>query len=246
MNGKVYIGKSNDIEKRFWVHKNSLVKPDVDKRRVNRHLYNAVQKYGIDNFEFIILEELPDSSEAELADSEIAWIEKFNSTDRDFGYNLMKDSSQKTIVHEETKRLLSERSTGEGNANYGNYWTDEQKSRMSDIKKKQFESGIYDFMKTDEYKTYISELSKNLWKNEEKKLAMAKKVSEATSIYRFYQYCKNTGELVRIWNSIGEIIEENPDYHRIAIYSVCNGWKKSYRGFVWRSELKVDNAEPED
>ena len=35
-----------------------------------------------------------------------------------------------------------------------------------------------------------------------------------------------------------EIIDKYPDFHKIAIYSVCNGWKKSYRGFVWKSFSK--------
>jgi hypothetical protein len=67
---------------------------------------------------------------------------------------------------------------------------------------------------------------------------MARKVAKATSTLRFYQYDKNTMELVKVWEYMDDILQENPNYHRIAIYSVCNGHKKSYRGYIWKSELK--------
>ena len=111
LNGKRYIGKSKDIAKRFWRHKNSFENyakdQEKNKRRVNRHLANAVLLYGIENFAFEILQEFEEIDEDALADAEVYWMEFYNTTARDFGYNLMKDSSQKVIVHEETRALLS-------------------------------------------------------------------------------------------------------------------------------------------
>ena len=53
INNKVYIGQSSDLKDRLAHHKSSL--------RHNRHyssyLQNAWNKYGEENFEFIILEE---------------------------------------------------------------------------------------------------------------------------------------------------------------------------------------------
>lgn len=239
LNDKRYIGKSKDIAKRFWHHKNSFEHykkdPQKYKRKVNRHLANAVVLYGIENFVLEILQEFDSIDEAALADAEVYWMEFYNTTDRDFGYNLMKDSSQKVIVHEETRALLSSNNKGEGNPNFGNNWTDEMKESMSNIKKKQFEDGTYDFMKTPEWKQKLSEWGKNTWKDEEKKATMARKVAELTSTLRFEQYDKATGELVGEYNSMLEIMDKYPDFHKIAIYSVCNGWKKSYRGFIWKS-----------
>jgi hypothetical protein len=93
----------------------------------------------------------------------------------------------------------------------------------------------------DEWKSKISEASKKMWKDEDKKKAMADKVSKTRSEkgFRFYQYDKKTLELVKVWESMVDILSENPDYHNIAIYSVCNGYKKSYRGFIWRKESKI-------
>ena len=53
INGKIYIGQSTDIKTRFSCHKhNALVK------KINRPLYTSIRKYGIENFEFIILEKV--------------------------------------------------------------------------------------------------------------------------------------------------------------------------------------------
>lgn len=48
----------------------------------------------------------------------------YNSTDRNYGYNLRMDSSTKMIVHEETKKLFKQR-IGNKNPNFGNKWSNE-------------------------------------------------------------------------------------------------------------------------
>lgn len=242
LNGKRYIGKSSDIKHRFWTHRNSLehycIDPERNKRRVNRHLGNAVIKYGIDNFEFEVLEAFTEIDEAGLADSEIKWMEFYNTTDRSRGYNLMKDSSTRTVVHEETRKIISEANQGSNNPNYGNNWSEDMKQSMSELKKLQHKDGTYDYMKTDEWRKKLSDWSSSTWKDEEKKLGMARKVAEVTSTLRFEQYDKVTGDLVGTYNSLLEIMDKYPDFHKKTIYSVCNGWKKSYRGFVWKSSKK--------
>lgn len=242
INGKRYIGKSSNITKRFWSHRNSLEHycndPASNKRRVNRHLGNAVAKYGIENFEFEVLELFDVLDEHQLSDAEVKWIESYNTTDRGCGYNLVKDSSSRVVVHEETRKLLSEANQGEGNPNFGNNWTDNMKQSMSEIKKAQHKDGTYDHMKTDAWRAKLSSWTTELWKDTDKKEAMARKVAVATSTLKFEQYDKKTGELVGTYNNLLEILDKYPDFHKISIYSVCNGWKKSYRGFIWKSIKK--------
>lgn len=240
VNGKRYIGKSKKIEHRVWSHFN-LLKKDEPSRCVNRHLFAAAKKYGVENFSWEILESFDKLNEALLADREIFWMEYYNTTDREFGYNLMKDSSSRTVVHPETIEIFKQKLLGEGNPNYGNYWTDEQKQSMSQIAKGRHASGIYG----DDWKEKIGKAASDVWANNpELKKQMARKVAIAKSSYRIYQYDKITMELVRVWESMQEIMDENPDYHKKAIYSVANGHKKSYRGFVWKTELKeVEAAE---
>ena len=40
-----------------------------------------------------------------------------------------------------------------------------------------------------------------------------------------------------------EIVEHNPNYHTKAIYGCCSGTKKSYKGFIWKKELKESKYE---
>lgn len=239
IDGKMYIGKSSNMEKRIKDHIRVLKAAERNKKQTNRFLWNAVKLHGIDNFEFIFLESFEVIDDTSLADCEIKWMDYYNSCNRNCGYNLRRDSSTKTEVHLDTRLLISELNRGENNPNFGNKWTDDQKRHMSCVKRQQFEDGTYDWMKTEEWKKYRSEVTSALWKDEEKKNRMAIKVAESKSTLRFFQYDKNTHELVKVWNSMNDILTVRPDYHRIAIYSVCNGHKKSYRGFVWKSELKV-------
>ena len=67
INNKKYIGQSIRIETRWREHKNSYLRNDK-----NTHLYNAMKKYGLENFDFIILEE---RKKEELNNREKYWIQ---------------------------------------------------------------------------------------------------------------------------------------------------------------------------
>jgi group I intron endonuclease len=51
INGKVYIGKSIDVDKRWETHKKNA------KKLINRRLYDSMNKYGYDNFSIFVLDE---------------------------------------------------------------------------------------------------------------------------------------------------------------------------------------------
>lgn len=55
INGKCYIGQSNDIERRWKEHKNSFSNPNVSDYESKKN--RAFRKYGIENFDFQVLEE---------------------------------------------------------------------------------------------------------------------------------------------------------------------------------------------
>lgn len=239
IDNKRYIGKSINIESRFWSHSYNLSKPERDKKQVNRHLWNAVKKYGLENFKFETLEAHATLDENHLKDRELYFMDFYSSYDRNFGYNLRRDSSTNSIVHEETRALISKATKGSLNGNYGNKWTQEQRDHMSVTKKAQVAAGVYDWRQSTENKEKVSREAIERWKDKEKLAKMSEKVALLSSTLRFYEYDKITKELIKIWESMHEILVAHPDYHRIAIYSVCNGHKKSYRGSIWKSELKV-------
>lgn len=76
INGKIYIGQSIDIYKRWAKEK---------KGYVNDYLKNAFLRYGLENFTFEIIEEC---SIEELDEKEIYYISFYKSNEHDFGYNL--------------------------------------------------------------------------------------------------------------------------------------------------------------
>lgn len=74
INGKLYIGKtSNTIEERWAEHKHDYEKLRCEKRP----FYQALKKYGIDNFEIEELEEVSDDKQACIR--EAYWIEKLRT-----------------------------------------------------------------------------------------------------------------------------------------------------------------------
>ena len=70
----VYVGQSINIEGRFKQHKKYYNNPK--ELGYNSHFYRTLRKYGIDNFQFELIEEC---SVEELNDKEIYWIAYFDT-----------------------------------------------------------------------------------------------------------------------------------------------------------------------
>lgn len=83
VNDKRYIGQSINIESRYTTHLNLAQKEDNEV--FNKVLYQAFRKYGLENFEFEVLEEV----DRDLLDErEIFWVDKFDTFKN--GYNVTK------------------------------------------------------------------------------------------------------------------------------------------------------------
>jgi group I intron endonuclease len=230
-----YIGKSRNIESRFWVHKNYLRK-SIRPKDCNRFLYAAVQKHGLDKFKFEILEKFESVDEVLLADRELYWMQKFKS--HEVGFNLRLDSSTRTIVHEKTRQLMSEIHGGSNNANFGNHWNKDQRARMSQIAKERHASGKY---YGEEWKRKQGVLAKKMWLDPAKRRAMGIKVKIVKRKFAFVQFSR-VGKFIRVWGSVEEIVGVNIGYKWQNIYSVCNGYKPTYMGFIW-SKIKLKDFE---
>ena len=105
VNNKKYVGKSKNIYMRIIQHISNLNKKSKDE---NRYLINSWHKYGRNKFDYFILEYLP-LDEKLLSERELFWIELLNVLDKNFGYNLRKDSSTGLIIHKSTSKKISER-----------------------------------------------------------------------------------------------------------------------------------------
>jgi group I intron endonuclease len=96
---KVYIGISNNLTRRKRDHLNNL----IENCHKNKFLQNAFVKYGKENFVFEILELC--SSDL-LKEKERKYIEKFNTFNNQYGYNLT-TGGEHCKLSESTKKKLS-------------------------------------------------------------------------------------------------------------------------------------------
>lgn len=238
INNKVYIGKSINIYTRIASHIQNLNKRSKDE---NRHLISSWKKYGNENFEYFVLEYFDEINEDLISERELFWMKIYNSTDRNYGYNLRMDSSTKMIVHEETKKLFKQR-IGNKNPNFGNKWSNEQKEKVSKKIKEQYRNGRT--INMDNIIKGIFERNRRWEENPELKEKMIQKLSKINTKYKIYQYTKQM-ELVKVWNTVNDIIKENSNYKKHNIYAVCSGEKPSMYGYIWRKILIDDIVQTE-
>lgn len=79
INGKRYIGITQNKPNRRW--QNGYGYKDR-----NSHFYNAIKKYGWENFEHIILEE--NLTRKEASEKEKYYIRLYNTNNENYGYNI--------------------------------------------------------------------------------------------------------------------------------------------------------------
>lgn len=126
INDKKYIGITSQRPENRWGKGNGYYR--------NKHFYNSIQKYGWDNFDHIIIAQELSKEEAVKMEKEL--ILKYETTNRDKGYNIglggegveslseetkekIRQSHLGTKLSEETKRKISESRKGEKNWRYG-------------------------------------------------------------------------------------------------------------------------------
>lgn len=91
INGKLYVGSSKDIYKRWHQHRRAL----DDNKHDNPYLQNAWNKYGMNNFKFEIIEECDPLIQFEREQFYLNTLNPFG----DNGYN---------IVHQISKEYMSD------------------------------------------------------------------------------------------------------------------------------------------
>ena len=86
INGKIYIGKSINIQKRFKSHINDSF--NENKPSYDHLIHKAIRKYVVENFSFDIIEQC---NEKELNEKEIYWISFYDCCvldSKEKGYNM--------------------------------------------------------------------------------------------------------------------------------------------------------------
>lgn len=162
VNGKKYVGLSNDCFRRKREHFNLLNKNQHE----NSHLQHAWNLYGQENFIFYVLEECDEDL---LDEREIYYIAKYRSIDVRYGYNIESGGRSKMVVSEETRQKLSSALKGRvfsddhkehiSEALSGRKFSDESRKKMREAK-----IGKYDGKNHPQCKPiYCPELNQEFW-----------------------------------------------------------------------------------
>jgi group I intron endonuclease len=110
-NGKCYIGKTKNISQRKSRHRRNAF---VDK--LTLPFYNALRKYGENNFDFQILEQF--EHEYVIFDLEIFYIKAYKSNNSEYGYNLTAGGEGSAgLKHNENQIKANKLKVGDKNGN---------------------------------------------------------------------------------------------------------------------------------
>lgn len=93
INNKIYIGETiRNLNVRWNEHKSEAL---GGRHGYTYHLHNAMRKYGIDNFTIEIIDNCPDEERFLL---ESKYIQQYNSTNPEIGYNTVVEGSGCTLI----------------------------------------------------------------------------------------------------------------------------------------------------
>lgn len=128
------------INNKIYIGQHRYNKFDIKYFGSGKLLKRAILKYGKENFKVELLKECLDRDD--LNNSEIYYINKFNSRNTDIGYNICKGGERgpggpmfKGHKHSlETRHNMSEDRKGSKNANYGNRWHQSDELRQLHLK----------------------------------------------------------------------------------------------------------------
>ena len=198
INGKVYIGQTGQTPENRWLEGKGYIGCT--------HFYNAIQKYGWDNFEHEIIYDCLSFEEANNYEKEL--IELYDSTNSEKGYNLMTGGVNSRPC-EATKLRMKKAHSGEKNHFYGKKHTKEAKEKMrlkrkgrklsEDTKQKMSNShkGKHLSKETIEKLRMINTGRPSKLKGRKLSQETKKKISEAQKGEKSYWYGKHFSEETR-------------------------------------------------
>ena len=206
INNKSYIGKSKHIELRWRQHTTESFNPNSD--AYNTLFYRAIRKYGLDAFEFTIIEEC---KENELNEREKYWIQYYNTfilNPNSCGYNM-------TIGGEYTVSQLK--------------YDIDLIQRLWDEGKTQAEIISITGYKTQTITRYLDYLDIPVDERRRRgSLYKAKSVIQLSL----------DNEILRTYSSVSEAVRalkiNNPKASTSNISYACNGKLKSAYGYKWK------------
>lgn len=239
-NGKVYIGITHDIRKR-WRGNGCAYKS-------NPHFWQAIVAYGWDGFSHEVL--LSELSQQEACEAEIKLIAEYQSLDREKGYNHSPGGENPLVWQSgenhpfwgkhhsaETRAKLSESHSGAKHRCYGKPLPEITRQRIGDANRgkklpewqkehlRQINTGK---KASAETKEKMSQSRKGHLVSEETR----QKIRETKESRQVQQLSKN-GELLTIWPSVTAAAQAS-GLDRSQIRRCCKGELKSSGGYKWQ------------
>lgn len=208
-NNKKYIGITSQKPERRWNNGKGYKK--------STRIYNAIKKYQWINVKHIILYENLSKQKAEIKEKEL--IKTYKTYDDKYGYNLELGGNLNKKVSIETKKKLSERSSGKNNPMYGKsamlgkHHTEETKKKLSEImNSKKMNKRLSNASKGKNNPMYGVRLPESILEKKRKKVL-----------------CIETNV---IYNSLKEACEKE-NINISCLSEVCNGKQKTTKMKHW-------------
>ena len=258
-NGKKYIGITKNKPEERWQNGYGY------KKQV---FYNAIQKYGWDNFEHIILFE--NISEDEASKKEIEMISKYKSNDKRYGYNIScgGENGHNDLWNDEEYRLrqVQERKTRWNNEEFRKHHAERlrlamaknsYKKAIAKSTKERWENGCFDevhckpiiCLETGEVYKSITEASKitNIGRCDIGKCCLGKEMTAKGYHWQYYsENLENEENRIKLINELGngqgirvQCIETNAVYNSIREASIDIGIDNSSIGKVIKGKQKT-------
>lgn len=238
LNNKKYIGQTKrEVSERLKEHLEIAYHT-----KCNLHLYNAMRKYGIENFEVTILKtNLPENK---LDEWEIYYIGKYDTLENGYnntaggggirGYHHTQETKNKISksVRENPERYTKERAQKISYALKGKKFTEEHKKHLSEARKGKYtgyDNGFYMKHHTKESK---------------------QKMHDSSIRYYVQQIDLDTNSIINVFDCVEDAskycIEQNYTKAKLSsvmyrIYYTGVGNQKSAYGFGWRYQERCND-----
>jgi group I intron endonuclease len=222
---KFYIGSAVNTVNRWSLHKNKL----KSNSHPNKHLQNAWDKYGQENFIFEIIEEC---SREDLIVTEQKYLDILKPWDNNIGYNIAKVAGNTLGCYhtDESKELISKNnkaSSPEVKQKMKDYWSNSENRRhISEARKTH--------LSKEENRQAISRAIKNHYKNNPDKRPVGNKNPSYGKKYRNKEVERidvETGE-IKEYLSIRDTAKDG--FQSSTVGKVCKGQLITHKGYYWK------------
>lgn len=222
-NGHMYIGKTTyslETRKRGHLY-------DATTRLRNTAFCNAIRVYGIDGFDWIVLED--NIADKDLNRKEQQYIAQYNTYLDKQHYN-MTEGGEGFVPSDEIKQKISK-------ANKGRKWTDEQKRVMSEYRKGNQHS--------NETKEKMSDSAKQCWNQERKELMSEKMKGKPKSDEHKHKLSeakiKKETIIAESNNNVIMFSDRKEAYNYCVEHGLANGSYKAFTNSIRDSIKKQQN-----